>query len=78
MHYLVVVSYETGELDRNGNPRIQKSSYVVDALSVEEVTLILAKYRGEDSRSSQIVSIKKLEIECVIDSANTPQYYKTK
>jgi hypothetical protein len=77
MHYLSVVGYETGELDRNGNARIQKTSYVVEALSVEEVTIILAKYRGEDSRSSQLVSIKKLDVECIIDTSNTPQYYKT-
>lgn len=78
MHYLSVVGYETGELDRNGNPRIQKSSYVVEALSVEEVTIILAKYRGEDSRSSQLISIKKLEVECIIDTQNTPELYKSK
>ncbi len=28
MHYLVTVGYETENLDRNGNPRLQKVKYI--------------------------------------------------
>jgi hypothetical protein len=77
MHYLVTVGYELEQLDRNGNPRLQKVKYVIEADSVEEATLVVSKYRSDDVRSSESLSIVKLQIDCVIDRQNTPQYYKT-
>jgi hypothetical protein len=76
MYYLVTVGYELEQLDRNGNPRLQKIKYVVEAESVEEATLVVAKYRADDVRSSESLSIVKLQIECVIDKQNIPQYFK--
>jgi hypothetical protein len=76
MHYLVTIGYETEQMDRNGNPRLQKLKYVIEAETVEEATIIASKYRAEDIRSSESISIVKLPIECIIDSKNTPQYYK--
>lgn len=76
MYYLVTVGYESETLDREGNPRISKVNYVVQAESTEEVTIIIAKYRGESSQSSKTMAIKELNIECVIDPLITPQYYK--
>jgi hypothetical protein len=64
-------------MDRNGNPRLQKLKYVIEAESVEEATIIASKYRAEDIRGSESIAIVKLPIECVIDSKNTPQYYKS-
>jgi hypothetical protein len=78
MHYLVTIGYETEQMDRNGNPRLQKLKYVIEAESVEEATIIASKYRAEDIRASESISIVKLPIECIIDSKNTPQYYKSK
>lgn len=76
MHYLVTIGYETENLDRNGNPRLQKLKYIVEAESVEEATLIASKYRAGDMRSSESLSIAKMPIECIIDPKNTPDYYK--
>jgi hypothetical protein len=76
MYYLVTVGYELEQLDRNGNPRLQKIKYVVEADSVEEATLVVAKYRADDVRSSESLSIVKLQIECVIDKQNVPKYFK--
>lgn len=76
MYYLATVGYERDQLDREGNPRIQKVKYIVEAETIEEATIVLTKYRSEDSRSSQSVSISKLPIECVISNNETPQYYK--
>lgn len=76
MHYLVTIGYETEQMDRNGNPRLQKSKYVIEAETVEEATIIASKYRAEDMRSSESISIVKLPVECIIDPKNTPQYYK--
>lgn len=78
MHYLVTVGYETAQLDRNGNPRLQKFKYVVEADSVEEASLVMANYRKEDTRSSESISISKMTIEDLIDRSSKPQYYRTK
>ncbi len=76
MHYLVTIGYETEQLDREGNPRLKKLKYLIEAESVEEATIVASKYKAEDIRSSESISIAKFTIECVIDKQNTPQYYK--
>jgi hypothetical protein len=76
MYYLATVGYELEQLDRAGNPRVQKVKYVVEAESVEEATIVLSRYRAEDMRSSESISIAKMPIECVLDSKITPEYYK--
>jgi hypothetical protein len=76
MHYLVTIGYETEQMDRAGNPRLQKLKYIVEAETVEEATLVASKYRAGDMRSSESISIAKMAIECIIDTKNTPEYYK--
>ncbi len=76
MHYLVTIGYETEQMDRNGNPRLQKLKYIVEAETVEEATIVAAKYRAGDVRSSESISVAKMGIECIIDNKNTPEYYK--
>lgn len=76
MHYLVTVGYELEQLDRNGNPRLQKVKYIVEAESVEEATIVVSKYRAGDTRGSESLAIVKMPIECVINKNNTPEYYK--
>jgi hypothetical protein len=78
MHYLVTIGYETEQMDRNGNPRLQKLKYIVEAETVEEATIVAAKYRAGDVRSSESISVAKMAIECIIDPKNTPEYYKSK
>ena len=76
MHYLVTIGYETEQMDRNGNPRLQKLKYIIEAETVEEATIVASKYRAGDMRSSESIAIVKMPIECVIDHKNTPEYYK--
>jgi hypothetical protein len=76
MHYLVTIGYETEQTDRNGNPRLQKVKYILEADTVEEATIVASKYRLGDVRSSESISIVKMPIECIIDRKNTPEYYK--
>ena len=76
MYYLVTIGYETEQMDRNGNPRLQKLKYIVEAETVEEATIVASKYRAGDVRSSESISIVKMPIECIIDHKNTPEYYK--
>jgi hypothetical protein len=76
MHYLVTIGYESEQMDREGNPRVKKYKYIIEAETVEEATIVASKYRAGDTRSSEIISVAKMAIECVIDSKNTPEYYK--
>jgi hypothetical protein len=76
MHYLVTIGYETEQMDRNGNPRLQKLKYILEADTVEEATIVASKYRAGDVRSSESISIVKMHVECIIDKKNTPEYYK--
>jgi hypothetical protein len=78
MHYLVTIGYETEQMDRNGNARLQKLKYVIEAETVEEATIVASKYRAGDVRSSESISVAKMAIECIIDGKNTPEYYKSK
>lgn len=76
MHYLVTIGYETEQQDRNGNARLQKMKYVIEGESVEEVTIVAAKYGAGDVRNFELLSIVKMPIECIIDKKGTPEYYK--
>jgi hypothetical protein len=76
MHYLVTIGYETEQMDRAGNPRLQQLKYIIEAETVEEATIVASKYRAGDIRSSESISVAKMAIECVIDKKNTPEYYK--
>ena len=78
MYYLVTIGYETEQMDREGNPRVKKVKYVIQAESVEEATIVAARYREGDIRGSESLSVAKFPIECVIDEKNTPEYYKSK
>jgi hypothetical protein len=75
MFYLTTIGYET-ETER-GN-RQQKSKYVFEAESVEETTIIAAKYIAGDTRTAEILSIVNMPIECVISPKTHPEYYKSK
>lgn len=76
MYYLVTIGYETERLDNEGNPRLVKVKYPIQGESVEEVNAIAAKYCAGDTRSSEVLAINKLLVECVIDKKNSPEYYK--
>lgn len=76
MHFLVTIGYETDRQDREGNARLQKLKYILEAETAEEAIIVASKYRAGDARASQSISLAKLAIECVIDRETMPQYYK--
>ncbi len=76
MHYLVTVGYESEQLDRQGNSRIKKIKYVVEAESIEEANIVMANFRKDDMRSSQSLSIVKMAIDTVITPESRPECYK--
>jgi hypothetical protein len=76
MYYLVTIGYE--QENEKGTTKVKKLKYVIGAESVEEATIVAAKYREGDTRDSESISVVKMPIECVIDEKNTPDYYKRK
>lgn len=75
MNYTITVGYETENLDKDGNPKMKKSRYLVEAQSVEEAMIVIAKYRSEDSRGSEVLTITKATYEDVLNSTLSPKYY---
>lgn len=76
MYYQVMIGYETEQLDRAGNARLEKLKYVIEAESAEESILRAAKYIGTGMRSGEVLEVKQLPIECLITEKETPEYYK--
>ena len=76
MYYLVTVGWETERLDREGNPRLIKTKYPVEAESTEEAVERMNRYMSDDSRSGRILTTTESKFECVIDPKNTPEVYK--
>lgn len=76
MYYLVTIGYE--QENEKGTTKVKKEKYVIEAESVEEVTIVAANYKSTDSRDSESISIVKMAIECVINKETNPQYYKTR
>ena len=75
MNYTITVGYETENLDKDGNPKMKKARYLVEAQSVEEAMLVIAKYRSEDNRGSEVLTISKSTYEDVLNPTITPKYY---
>ena len=76
MHYNITVGYETENLDQNGNPKVKKSRYLVQAMSVAEAMMVINNYCSEDMRAFEVLTINKAMLEDVIDMETKPQYYK--
>ena len=66
MYYLVTIGYETEQVDRDGNARLQKSKYIFEPESVEETTILPQNTVKEMKRASQILGITHMPIECVV------------
>jgi hypothetical protein len=76
MYYLVTIGYETET--ESGRLRQQKVKYVFETESVEESTIIAAKYMAGDTRTSELLGVVNMPIECVISPLTHPEYYKGK
>ena len=50
MHYTVTVGYESEQLDREGNPRLTKSTIIVQAESNAEANITASKFLSGDTR----------------------------
>lgn len=75
-NYTITVGYETENLDKDGNPKMKKSRYLVEAETVEEAMLVMARYRSEDMRSSEVISITKSTFEDVLNPTLSSKYYQ--
>jgi len=77
MYYLTTIGIET-ENEKSGNTRMQKLKYIVEAESVEEVTILANKYIETDTRICQLLAVNHMPIECVISPLTYPELYKGK
>jgi hypothetical protein len=77
MYYLTTIGIET-ENEKSGNTKMQKVKYIVEAESVEEVTILSNKYIETDTRTCQLLAVNHMPIECVISPLTYPELYKGK
>ena len=75
MYYQAIVAFETGVVDNEGNAKVKKFKYIVEAESLYEVNKRLATYLSEDTRDSEVVSIVKAPFEDILHPQLTPKYY---
>ena len=71
MYYVVTIGYETEDTEK-GTTKKTKSKYLLEAESVEEATIVAAKYSSEDSRHSEVVSVVKSPVEILISPEDLP------
>ncbi len=76
MYYLVTIGYESEQQDRNGNPRLDKIKYIIEAESAEEVIIRSGKYIASGMRSGEVLAVAQQPIDCIISEKETPEYYK--
>ena len=75
MYYQAIVAFETGVVDNEGNAKVKKFKYIVEAESLYEVNKRLATYLSEDTRDSEVVSLVKAPFEDILHPQLTPKYY---
>ena len=75
MYYLVTIGYET-ETERS--TKVQKVKYIFEAESVEETTILAAKYIDGDTRNAELLSVAHMPIECIVSPKTYPDFYKAK
>jgi len=66
-YYVVKVNFETGEVNRKGDPVVTKSEFLVSGESVLEVETKIAEYLSGSVSSFETTQISKSKIEAVID-----------
>lgn len=66
-YYIVKVSFETGEVNRSGDPVKTRSEFLVPGESVIDVETKVAKYLSDSVSSFETTQITKSKIEAVID-----------
>jgi len=76
MYYLVTIGYDSEQQDRNGNPRLDKIKYIIEAESAEEVIIRSGKYIESGMRSGEVLAVAQQQIDCIISAKETPEYYK--
>ena len=73
MYYLTTIGIET---ESEKGVKTQKVKFIIEAESVEEVTIIANKYIATDTRTCQLLAINHMPIECVISDLTYPELYK--
>jgi hypothetical protein len=76
MYYSVIIGYDTDTMDKEGNPKVKKVKYLVEAESVEEASLVMARFAGESVANAKVMSIVEDKTSEVISHELQPKYYK--
>lgn len=75
MYYLVTIGYQN---ETEKGVKTQKVKYIFEAESVEETTILAAKYIEGDTRSAELLSVGNMPIECIVSPKTYPEFYKSR
>lgn len=65
-YYVVKVNFETGEINRKGDPVMNRSEFLVPGESILDVETKVAEYLSDSVTSFETVQITKSKIEAVL------------
>jgi hypothetical protein len=65
-YYIVKVNFESGEVNRKGDPVVNRSEFLVPGESILEVETKVAEYLSDSVSSYESVQITKSKIEAVL------------
>ena len=68
--YVVKTNFETGEVNKNGDPVYKKAEFLVSAESVVEAEARMAQYLDGTVGGFETTQITKSKIEAVVDGTN--------
>lgn len=65
-HYVAIVGFESEKLDKEGNPKIIKSKFLIEGVTFHDAYTTLTDYLKTDSRGYDIKSVAESKFEDVI------------
>ena len=67
-HYVCIVGFEAEELDKEGNPKIKRVRYLVNAMSFVEAMSHMTDYLKVDTRGWDIKGLTEAKFEDIINN----------
>jgi len=77
MNYQVTVEFKSENVDKNGNAKVIKYKYMVDAESTFEAEKRIAGYLHDSTQDYEVVGVVKANIEGIVHPKTTPHVYET-
>ena len=65
-HFICIVGFETDKLDKEGNPKLKNSKFLVEDVDIFSALTSIHEYLKTDSRGYDVRSISEAKFEDII------------